>query len=281
MAGTDTPRRPDVPPPQPKPPQPDPAKHADWQARNEATMTRRPEKIDTGPRGADRAGPRQPGATDGTQQRGTRPDATGKPAEAHGAHLADHKEMKAELRTVRDTRDIGQYRENKPGRPVDMPRLEAAFTAKIKEVADERKASGNVGGRLVDVRLQNVRYGKGSEAVAIQQSLTKIGRDKGVIVRVSVVDRNGQVRSPAGTPLATAAPRVRTPADGVGKPDPAPRPPGPAQPRPTEQPRPKPGDTHPQQPGGPPRPPQPPNPPHPTVPVPPHVYQHPPDIHRR
>lgn len=242
-------------------------------------MTRRPEKIDTSPRVAERqAGPRQPGPADGTQQRGTRPDATGKPAEAHPAHLADHKEMRAEMRTVPDTRDIGQYRQGGPGKPVDMQHLRADFTVKINEVADQRKATGNVGGRLVDVRLQNVRFGKGSEAVAIQKDLTKIGRDKGVIVRVSVQDRNGQLRTPGGTLLTTAAPRVRSPSDGVGKPDPAPRPTGPAQPKPADQPRPRPVDPHPQQPGGPPRPPQ---PPHPTVPVPPHVYQAPPDIHRR
>lgn len=277
MAGTDAPRRPDAPPPpQPKPPQPDPARHADWQSRNEGTMTRRPEKIDTGPRVAERpAGPRQPGPADGTQQRATRPDATGKPAEAHpGSHLSDHKEMRAEMRTVHDTRDVSQYRQGGPDKPVDMKLLEARFTAKINEVADQRKAAGNVGGRLVDVRLQNVRFGKGSEAVAIQNSLTKIGRDKGIIVRVSVQDRNGQLRTPAGTLLTTAAPRVHTPSDGVGKPDTTrPKPPGPAQPRPADQPRPRPGDAHPQQ--------QPGVPPRPHVPVPPHVHQPPPDIHRR
>jgi hypothetical protein len=231
--GIDAPRRPDTPqPPQPKPPQPDAAKHADWHARNDTTMTRRPERSpDTRQRGPDQQlTPRQPGPIDGRQQPGVRADVGARP-DVKGRLSIDHREWKAELRTVRETRDVNQWR-TKPDGPVNMDRVRADFTKDVKHQAELHKASGSPGGVLIDVRLTNVGVGKASEAVAIQRNLTEIGRKDGVLVRVAV-DRNGVLYSPGGQRLTPPAPRQPTP--------PVPHPPTLPVPHP---PRPHPPDIH-------------------------------------
>ncbi|MBE1494860.1 hypothetical protein H4696_001960 [Amycolatopsis lexingtonensis] len=217
-------RRPDVPPPpQPKPPQPDAAKHADWNARNENTMTRRPERTPD-------VRPHQPAPVDGGRNPDVRADAGVRP-EVKGQLSTDHRQWRSELRVVRETRDVKQWR-GKPDGPVQTDRVRADFTKDVKQQAELQK--GRAGGVLIDVRLRNVAVGKGSEAAALQRTLTDIGRKEGVLVRVSVVGRDGGLYSPNGPRLTPPGPRPILPS--------LPVPPGPR--TPGQPPRPHPPEIH-------------------------------------
>jgi hypothetical protein len=223
--GIDAHRRPDNPqPPQPRPPQPDSARHADWHARNDASMTRRPERS---------AEPRRPERSPDTRQRGTDqqpasrqvppPDAkrqqpdgradAGKRPDASGRLSTDYRDWpkapavheQPKLRVVHETRDVNQWRAQ-PGGPVHLDRVRSDFTKDVKHQAGLQKDSGQAGGLMIDVRLKNVGVGKGSEAVAIQRAMTDVGRKDGVLIRVSV-ERNGGLCTPGGQQLTPSAPR--------------------------------------------------------------------------
>jgi hypothetical protein len=249
----DTPRRPDIPPPpQPKPP--NPGTNAEWRNRNESTMIRPQDKTaDPRQRGSDQQqGPRQQGPADSGQQRTVRPDAGTRPVE-RGRLSTDHREWKAELRTVHDTKDVNQYR-REGDRSVDMQQLRADFTGVVKQAAAERRASGGHGGTLIDVGLKNA--GSKSELAAVRKNLVDVGRQDGVLVRVTVLPPD---RKPPPVDVPDGPPGGRTP--GVR----GPRPPDKSVPV-------KPGQDSPVKPG---------QVPPPVRPVPPHVHQPPPDIHRR
>jgi hypothetical protein len=219
----DRPKPPDVPKPAvPAPPDATKMSHTDWQTKHERNMPQRPEK----------------GSADTQGKRGDRPSDVQKPTDATAPQrrpdakagtlwtLPRPKDGKVEIKTVIDRIDVAQYR-TKPGGPVDMQRLKTDIAKEIKHQAEQRKGPGGV---LVDVRMRNVQFGKGSEAAAIRLNLVDIGHKDKIVVRFTVQDASGRVRNVEGMPLGRPAlPKQPVivpdpPGGGPGKPGPAPGP---------------------------------------------------------